>query len=69
MQAVAHLNAGFLSGAIDIDPLRAEVAAVLDPPNAIVGSKNFTLFFEINAGKNDRRNAEQREENGEKPRL
>ncbi len=68
-QPVAGLDSSFLAGAIGIDPLGAQMGAIFYPPNAIVGSKNFTLFLEINPGENDGGNAEERQENGKKPGL
>jgi hypothetical protein len=66
---ISGLDTSLLARALGIDTLGSQMAAILDPPDAIIGSNNFPFFLEIDPGKDDGGNAEQRQKESEEPGL
>ena len=68
-QVVAQLDAGLLAGTVDVHPGCPQVATVFHPPNAIGRGGKLIFLLEVDPRKDDRRHAQQREDNGKKARL
>jgi hypothetical protein len=59
---IASLNSRLRSWTAGIDPVRYDIAATLDPPDAIVWSNVLALFAEIDPGKRNRSYRQQNQE-------